>query len=253
MRLFFESLAVAFSMYSRLPMPQFEWGEKNLRWSLAFLPVVGAVLAAVMYAALCLFRFFGLGGVFFAAAAVLIPVLFTGGIHLDGFCDTCDALASHAGREKRLEIMKDPHVGAFGVIYTCSLLIFQFGAWFRVYEKPGILFCVLAAMVVSRALSALAIINLPKARGTGLAATFSEYAQKKPATAILAALAAFCLILPAIFLGPVAAVPAAAELAAFFIFTLWAKKRFGGITGDLAGFFISLCEALALAVCAVLG
>lgn len=44
-----------------------------------------------------------------------MPLLVTGGIHIDGFSDTMDALSSHAERQKKLEIMDDPHIGAFGV------------------------------------------------------------------------------------------------------------------------------------------
>ncbi len=56
----------------------------------------------------------------------LIPVWITGGIHLDGYADTCDALSSYGDREKKLEILKDPHCGAFAVIRLCSYFLAYF-------------------------------------------------------------------------------------------------------------------------------
>lgn len=61
-----------------------------------------------------------------AAVLVALPVAVTGGIHLDGLCDTSDALASWTPRERKLEIMHDPRAGAFGVIGVVMYLILQF-------------------------------------------------------------------------------------------------------------------------------
>ena len=61
-----------------------------------------------------------------AAGFALIPVWITGGIHLDGYADTCDALSSYGDREKKLEILKDPHCGAFAVIRLCSYFLAYF-------------------------------------------------------------------------------------------------------------------------------
>ena len=55
-----------------------------------------------------------------AAGFCLVPVWVTGGIHLDGYADTCDALASYGDTAKKLAILKDPHCGAFAVIRLCS-------------------------------------------------------------------------------------------------------------------------------------
>ena len=63
-----------------------------------------------------------------AAVAVLIPVLVTGGIHLDGFLDTSDALSWQV-TERRFEILKDPHTGAFVIIACCSYFLAAFGIW----------------------------------------------------------------------------------------------------------------------------
>lgn len=253
MKLFFESFAVAFSMYSRIPMPQFRWNERNMRWSLAFFPFVGAVVAAILFGVFLFFRTFALNPGFFAAAAVLVPILMTGGIHIDGYCDTCDAFASHGDRETKLRIMKDPHVGAFGVVYTAALLLLQFGAWQQLFLKPAFIFPVLSASVLARSLAGVAILCFPKAKEDGLAATFAGPAFKKPVTVILLVIAALAALLPAIGQGTAALLAPTIALLSFGMFYAMAKKCFGGITGDLAGFFITVYETLALFTCAILG
>ena len=99
------SLLSAFLMYSRIPVPQVEWKEENRRYSLGFFPLVGAVTGGLVFLWRLLCGNISAGPWIFAAGAVLIPVLVTGGIHLDGFCDVTDAKASYGDREKKLEIM----------------------------------------------------------------------------------------------------------------------------------------------------
>lgn len=252
MKDFFSALSVAFSMYSRIPMPQAEWNKKTMRFALLFFPLVGAVVAAVLYGVFLLFRQFSLSPVFFASAGVFIPVMITGGIHLDGYCDTCDALAAHGDRADRLRIMKDPHVGAFGVIYTVAVLLIQFGAWHQLYIKPKYLIAAFACFVLSRVLAALAIVNFTKAKESGLAATFSGYSSKTALTVSLIILAAVATLVSALCGLPGLLVPAT-SLLVFTLLYRMAKRQFGGITGDLAGFYITVCETLALCVSAVLG
>ena len=111
-----QTIAVAFAMFSALPMPQFDWNEKNMRYALCAFPLVGAVCGALW----CVCGVLPLPAAARAAGFCLVPVWVTGGIHLDGYADTCDALSSYGDREKKLEILKDPHCGAFAVIRLCS-------------------------------------------------------------------------------------------------------------------------------------
>ena len=115
-----ESLFVALSTYSQIPVPQFQWNERNMKYSICFFPVVGLFCGAslLLWNRLC--QSFGISPVFFAAVASCLPLLISGGIHMDGYMDTMDALSSHQIKERKLEIMKDPNCGAFSVIY-CAI------------------------------------------------------------------------------------------------------------------------------------
>ena len=104
-----QTIAVAFAMFSAIPMPQFEWSQKNMRYALCAFPLIGAVCGGLW----CLVGVLPVPELVRAAGFCLVPVLVTGGIHLDGFADTCDALSSYGDAEKKLGILKDPHCGAF--------------------------------------------------------------------------------------------------------------------------------------------
>ena len=176
----FESLDVAFSMYSAIPMPQVMWNEQNMKYMLGFFPLIGLVQAALLIGWVYLAQALSVGTVLFAAVAALIPLFVTGGIHLDGFCDTVDALASHQTREKKLEILKDPHTGAFAVMGCMAYLLLTFALW----TQPQGEFCLLAAKemavgyVFSRAMSAAAVVTFPCAKNSGLAHSFSSAARE---------------------------------------------------------------------------
>ena len=117
-----QTIAVAFAMFSAVPVPQFDWNAKNMRYALCAFPLVGVVCGALW----CLCGVLPLPAVARAAGFCLVPVWVTGGIHLDGYADTCDALSSYGDTAKKLEILKDPHCGAFAVIRLCS----YFAAYF---------------------------------------------------------------------------------------------------------------------------
>ena len=127
------SLAIAISMYSKIPVPTVDWNEKNMKYAMCFFPVVGAVAGGLqLLIGYLLLKYTSCGNLFFAIAMALIPVIVSGGIHLDGFADTVDALSSYGDREKKLEILKDPNTGAFAVIGLCVYFLADTALWSEV-------------------------------------------------------------------------------------------------------------------------
>lgn len=246
-----KSLCIAFAMYSRLPVPRVEWEERALAWALCWFPAVGLAAGALLWAWCRLAALLGLGGPLFAAVALLLPVLVSGGIHLDGFCDTCDALSSHQSRERKLEILKDPHTGAFAIICCCLYLLLFYSAW-REVDPAGRTAWVLAlGPVLSRSLSGLWAVTLPNARGSGLLATFTRPMDAAKARLALGAWVAAAAAAMAA-LDPAAGGAALAGAGgACLYYVVMSRRRFGGVTGDLAGFFLQICE-LAMVLCVAL-
>lgn len=253
MKTLYESIVVALAMYTKIPMPAINWNERNMRYSFLVLPFVGVMIGALLYALLILFKAYQLSPVFFAAAAVALPVVITGGLHFDGFSDTTDALASNQDKQEKLRILKDPHIGSFAVVYCIIVFLLQFGAWYELYQVPQYSVPACAALFFSRVFIALAIVAFPCARTSGLASIFSGYAAKVLVQRglIFYLVVAFALLL---WWRPIVGlVTVAGSLAAFGWFHRMTQKHFGGITGDLAGFYLVLYETGALFAVALIG
>ena len=87
---FLEPMIIAFSMYSKIPMPRIEWNKKNMKYTMCFFPLIGVVTGAIIYLAGMfldgnIFSKVHSGRLMFAAIMTLIPVFVSGGIHLDGW------------------------------------------------------------------------------------------------------------------------------------------------------------------------
>ena len=235
-----QTIAVAFAMFSALPVPQFEWNEKNMRYAMCAFPLIGLVCGGLW----CLCGVLPLPDMARAAAFCLVPVAVTGGIHLDGYADTSDALSSYGDREKKLEILKDSHCGAFAVIRLCSYFVAYFGLCGSVQFTPRVGLCWTLALVLERAFSGLAVAAFPMAKNTGLAHTFATAADRTAVRNVLAVLAV-------LLCGALLALGGGALAAAAILLFLWyhhvAVQQLGGITGDLAGWFLQKTELWMLA------
>ncbi len=238
------SLIAAFSLYSKIPVPHTESDEESMRYVMCWFPLIGAVTGLAQWAVYCLFQYAGAGTLFRAAVLTAVPLLITGGIHLDGFMDTTDALRSYKSREEKLEILKDSHVGAFAVIGCGIWLMLTAGAWSGAGRGAVLVMC--AGFVLERALSGMAAVNFRQARADGMLSSVSRPARqenvKKRITAILAVTAVLtaawmCIVWP--FGGILCTVCA---LLIFVYYHHMAVKEFGGTTGDLAGWFVQSCE-----------
>lgn len=238
----FSSIAMAFSMFSILPMPRQEWSKDNMRSMLAAFPLVGLAVGLALFAWFCLSQALGFGSVLFAAGMTALPILLSGGIHMDGLCDVADAVCSRAPMERKKEILKDPRCGAFAVIAAGTYLIGYLGLCTELNRSlESILFMALIH-TLSRALGGLATVWFPTAEsGWGLMKTLREAAGQR-VTLIL-----FCWIaLTALGMMLIHAVwGAAALLGALIVLVgtyLTAKKQFGGMSGDQAGCCIQTAE-----------
>lgn len=243
-----ETIAVAFAMFSAIPVPQPVWNEKNMRYVMCAFPLIG-VVCALAYALWTIFcGYWPVPDWLRAAGYCLMPVWITGGIHLDGYADTCDALASYAEPDKKQAILKDPHCGAFALIRVCTYFVAYFALCASLKMDTSALICLGAGFVLERALSGWAVAAFPVAKNTGLVHTFASAADRITVRRILMGLILFlCTVL--VLIGHLAG----AGMVAAALLVLWryravAQKQFGGISGDLAGWFLQKTELWMLAV-----
>ena len=237
-----ETVAVAFSMFSAVPMPQFAWNRRNMRFALCAFPLVGGCIALLCRLWLLVCAAFALPQLLRGAGLCLLPVLVTGGIHLDGYADVCDALASHGSVDKKQAILKDPHVGAFAIIRLCSYFVASLALWTALptVSLPTLLglFC------LSRSLSGLALTLFPLREGSGLARSFAEAGDAETMRAVLLVLA---LASAALLLAGGQALSLLAAALVFLYYRHMCARDFGGLSGDLAGWFLQTAELWMLA------
>jgi adenosylcobinamide-GDP ribazoletransferase len=166
MKTVWNSLVAAFTMYSKIPMPNVNLTEENTKYSLCFFPLVGVVIGAILCGWRIAYPYLCNGDFLPAVVFVIVPVIVSGATHVDGFIDTVDAICSKKTVEGKLAILKDTHTGSFAIIMTLSYFLVALGVW---SEMPIDAVPVLAmGFVMSRALSGLAIVLFPHARTSKL-------------------------------------------------------------------------------------
>ena len=234
------ALVIAFSTYSKIPMPQIEWNDDRMRYSVCFFPLVGAVIGFIFWLWMWLCETFGFGLLLKGAVAAVIPIIISGGIHMDGFIDVMDARSSWQPKERKLEILKDPHVGAFAIIgCICYMLMFAGFASEATFSDAVLL---AQAFILSRALSGYALVTLRGAKTSGLLNSFKSNAQKNSVKISMLVYVVACSAV-CIYISPIQTL--CGLLACGFCLIYYWKmsyKQFGGITGDLAGYFTHICE-----------
>ena len=238
-----KSFFIAFSIYSKIPVPQFAWKEEDMRYTLCFFPWVGAVIG------LCFLlwnRFAGVYGIpstARAAVGAVLPLAISGGFHADGFMDTMDALHSYRDRERKLEILKDSHIGAFAVICFVMYELIYLGAVSMITEKR-------TDFSTCRRLFFVAHLKRDRCRIPALCQderdALSVRERGAPAGGANGAVSAACT-LRRLMLAVSVKTGALACAAAGLTYAYYRQKsyrEFGGITGDLAGYFVTLCEGV---------
>lgn len=237
-------------MYSKIPMPRFEWASEDMAYHLCFFPWVGAVIGALELLWRSLSVRLEFGQLLFLTVAVAIPLIVTGGFHMDGFMDTCDAVSSYQDREKKLEILKDPHIGAFAVIHMVIYLLLVLGFGSAIEMRQAVI-AVAGSFFVSRTLSGLSVIWFKGAKKDGSLFTLADTAARNVVTTVLAiqlAIVSAAIILCSGWCGVWVLLAMAAVFGWYF---LMSRRIFGGITGDIAGYFVCVAELAAVAAAGI--
>ena len=153
------SICLAFTCFSRIPVPQVEWNAQNMRFMMAGFPLIGVFIGLFVWLWSLLSGAASFGPLLTGAGLVLIPAAVSGAIHLDGLCDVIDALSSHAKPERKREILKDPHVGAFAPIcIACYLILYvAVASEFALSLNAVLVFA--ATFVISRCVSSFCVVS----------------------------------------------------------------------------------------------
>ena len=252
MKSVFKALYMAFGMFSVIPAPK-SWDESSAKHVMSWLPVVGAVIGAIWWGAAKLLVLSDMHFALRAAILMLIPFVLSGFIHLDGYMDTSDALLSRRPAGEKQRILKDPHTGAFAVIMVALLFILKFASAYALIENGKFFVLLFIIPVLSRCCSAMTILCVKPMAKEGYAYSFRPVkAAPHRVFTVLTACSVFAMAW--LFVGVPGLIVAGAVIAGYAIAMICALKGFGfrGLSGDLAGFSLTISELCGIFACGIL-
>jgi adenosylcobinamide-GDP ribazoletransferase len=214
------------------------WARRPKPWDLVWFPIVGALIGLLVGAVFAVADNTW-GAVVGAALAVLADLIVTGLLHFDGLADSADGLLPHLTKERRLEVMSTPGVGAFGVTTVATALVLRWAVFAEsaaaCFAHGQLALAVAGVWTVSRGIMAVTVSAVPYARAEGLASAFGGV---RPARALLTAIVTIAIGLP-LLMNPVTAPRAVVTFAVMALtagLVVWfAYRRVGGYTGDVLG------------------
>lgn len=242
-------LLLAFQFFTSIPVrKELPMEQKDVTRMYIALPFIGGLIGLAMYGVAILFmEAINTGSLLASVFIVLTGIALTGGLHMDGFADVGDAYFSYRDKEKRLEIMDDPRIGAFGTMALILLIVVKIALIQELLHRDIELLPLLVVVpLLSRAGMNLYFTTTRLAKEKGIAHFFKE----KIASGKLvmwsvciggAATVALGFILHSVV---VSVILLSAMVVSVLLIKRWSVKHFGGISGDLCGAFIEGVEAL---------
>lgn len=230
-------LILSLQFFTRIPINiSVDFDEKNIRYSIFFMALVGAIVG-------------GLGGaVFYLLApynkliasflALLTTIILTGGLHIDGLSDTFDGFLSNRDREETLQIMKDSRIGAFGVISIVLLLIFKLILIISIENLP---LAMTLSFVNSRLVLGIIISYKKVAKPSGLGSLFHN---SNPKNLIIISIIIYLMAIASLDLKYI--IPLIVNFIIAEYISHISYKKIGGLTGDVYGAIIEIGDTISL-------
>ncbi len=240
-------LPAALGLLTRLPVPV-NTDRAMARGAAAAwaYPLVGLVVGVICAASVALLLAAGLPSGIVAALVLAVSVILTGAMHEDGLADSADGLWGGWDRTRRLAIMKDSHIGVYGVIALALTLMIRWLVLLAVVATGSYWPVLIGLGVVSRTGMVVLMATLPNARADGLS---QHVGRPAAATAWLAVALGAVIGLICIGVGPILAAVGATLLCGMV-----ARSKIGGQTGDILGATQQITEiAVLLVIVAVMG
>lgn len=224
-----------------IPLPWWhEVSPEEVGRSIGYFPVVGITVGLILAGLNWLLGLL-LPSAIVNVLLIICLVVISGALHLDGFIDTCDGIASHKTVEERWQIMRDSHAGSFGIIGAFCLLLVKYVSLNSVPE-PWLMMTLVLMPVVSRWIMVYTIFAYPYARPSGLGKVFKQGAswQRLGIATLITLVVAVGLARLAGFVIMVAIWVIGITMAAYL------KRKFAGLTGDTYGAINEVAEVCVL-------
>lgn len=243
----YKGFNMAFSMFTIIPLPKYEWDEKSAKHMMKFYPLIGLVIGVLWYGTYCLLDILNVSLMLSSAIILTIPLLLTGFLHLDGFMDVCDALLSRRPKEEKLRILKDSHTGAFAVIALAMLFVVNFAAVYTVVDMNVNPLGLIFIPIVSRSLMGYILLSREAMKGSSLGAFFKQGTGTLDRVILMAALvvATFTAM---IFVNVKAGIMVFVMIVTALLLVENCCREFDGMSGDTAGFGLVMAETVGILV-----
>lgn len=226
-------LLLAIQFLTRLPVPvRCPWNAATSRWAVRSYPLVGLLMGAILALAGYLLEDW-LTTPLRALALLSLWVALSGGLHLDGLMDVADALGSNAPLERRWAIMKDPHVGSFGILALVFLLLWKAALLMALLETDHGLAVLVMIPALGRLAAVALLVLVPAARPEGMAWAWKQHLTRRDLALSLWPLPLYLWL----SLEDLLVFAALATCLSIFLllYGLGMVRAFKGINGDMLG------------------
>lgn len=233
-------LLINIQFFTIIPIrKEIQMTKSNLTGMILTLPLFGMFLGIIYAFTLAgLIHFTPLSNLAISIVFIVFMTVITGGIHIDGWMDTFDGFFSYQEKQKRLVIMEDPRIGAFGVLGLLLIIVLKFLFIFETIStaQPYLLIYIVAIPFLSRMFTGIGLILINPAKTTGLGYLFHSTNYKVlryyliyiiPTIIILGIYNLNYMLVFAFLVGLIGMF--------FIVFKRFAIRGFGGLTGDLSG------------------
>ena len=242
---------MSLGMFCAIPLPVHLWDDTCMNLMLPCFPLIGLLLGAIWWGAAELLAFCSVNVVLAAAILAIMPFLLAGFLHLDGYMDTSDAMLSRRPIEEKLQILKDPHKGAFSIVMIAVLFLLQFAAVYAIFDSGKHYMTFLFISVISRCCAAISLLHLGTIQHSGFASAFRQNTSGSH-KAFVYLLAAAAIAGSYLLIGLSGLISVLAAILGFSGAMAYSFREFKGVSGDLAGFSLVLGELCGLIVLGVL-
>jgi adenosylcobinamide-GDP ribazoletransferase len=241
-----DDIALCLVFFTRLPLPVVDFRGRSLAAAIWAAPVAGLAVGLIGAVAYATATRFGLAMGPAAALALAATLLATGCLHEDGLSDVADGFGGGKTREKKLEIMRDSRIGAYGACALGLSLLVRWSALSEFANPTQALFALVAAHAASRGMLGAFMHLLPSARIDGLSAGAGTVSVET------AGVGAMLGAIPLLLLGLGGAIFALILLGLLFAaFRALCLNQIDGQTGDTVGALQQLGEIAVLLVASV--
>lgn len=253
----------AWIFLTKLPAPPLPKATKEDWGRIApYFVLIGFILGFILYFFALLLNKFNLPILFSSLLVLLMWVLITGGLHLDGLMDTFDGINCQ-DKDRKVEAMKDSRIGAFGAMAGFFIVLFKLAALCTVFTNK-LFFVILFSLPISRLITVYALSFLSQNQKSGISSSLLLAGIKKPNDFLINLIVFFIILfslspLPLFPSSPLPPIPSSPLLLfitlSFFLSVIWAHwldNHFKGHSGDTYGALIELSEVTILSLAVVL-